>query len=72
MKQLFYNGVIITGEKDEVIENGYLVVENGVIIEVGSGNPLHALEEVNEKVDLHNNWVMPGLIILMGILVVLY
>lgn len=59
MKQIFYNGTIVTGEPSKVIKNGYMVVENGIISEIGSETP--HLENV-KKIDLKGKWVMPGLI----------
>lgn len=62
MKQLYYNGVIFTGENENIVKNGYLLVENGLIGAIGTGNPIDGVAEINEKINLKGNWVLPGLI----------
>jgi 5-methylthioadenosine/S-adenosylhomocysteine deaminase len=60
MKTLFKNGVIITANAtNDLFENGYLVVEDKKITQVGSG---HAENEASydKVVDLEGKWVMPG------------
>jgi 5-methylthioadenosine/S-adenosylhomocysteine deaminase len=60
MKTLFKNGVIITANvTNDLFENGYLVVEDKKIAQVGSG---HAENEASfdKVVDLKGKWVMPG------------
>ena len=41
MKQLFYNCTILTGKEGQIIENGYLLVEDGLIIEIGTDGLQH-------------------------------
>lgn len=62
MKQLFYNGVIVTGEKGKLVKNGFILVEDGIIQAVGSGNPMPKYDNIDNKVNLNHNWVLPGLI----------
>lgn len=60
MKQLFYNGTIVTGEKGKIVKNGYVLVENGLIVEMGSHLPQDVT--IEEKINLNGNWLAPGLI----------
>lgn len=62
MKQLFYNGVIVTGEKGKIVKNGFIVVDNGVITAVESGDPTEEYSTIDDKINLKGNWLLPGLI----------
>ncbi|RXJ03984.1 amidohydrolase [Anaerobacillus alkaliphilus] len=62
MKQLFYNGVIVTGENQVVIPDGFMVVEDGVIEVVGTQDQLDQFSSIPNKVNLKGNWLIPGLI----------
>ncbi|OIJ14780.1 N-ethylammeline chlorohydrolase [Anaerobacillus alkalilacustris] len=62
MKQLFYNGMIVTGKKGEILKNGYLIVNNGKIEKVGLDFEFKDTDEFTEKVHLGGKWVLPGLI----------
>jgi 5-methylthioadenosine/S-adenosylhomocysteine deaminase len=62
MRKLFYNGVIVTGEKGKIIKNGFIVVENGIIQTVESGDPRLSFHEIAEKVNLNGHWILPGLV----------
>jgi 5-methylthioadenosine/S-adenosylhomocysteine deaminase len=60
MRTLFKNGVIITANAmNDWFENGYLVVEDKKIIQIGSGQAENE-GSYNEVVDLKGKWVMPG------------
>lgn len=62
-KQLFYNGFIVTGEERTPINNGYLLVEDGFIIEVGKELPeRNKMVDITEWINFEGKWVMPGLI----------
>ncbi|CDF57762.1 imidazolonepropionase [Thermobrachium celere] len=45
-----------------VIERGYVVVENGIILDVGSGEGLDYVDEGTEVIDLEGRTVLPGLV----------
>ncbi|WP_337960882.1 amidohydrolase family protein [Caloramator sp. mosi_1] len=45
-----------------VIERGYVVVENGIILDVGSGDGLEFLEDGTEVIDLEGRLVLPGFV----------
>lgn len=62
MKQLFYNCTIVTGKDGEIFDDGYLMVENGIIKEVGSYNDQQYGSSGIKKVNLAGNWIIPGLI----------
>lgn len=60
MKKIFTNGVIITAnENNDWFKNGYIVVEDGVIVQLGAGT-IASEEEFDEVIDLNGKWVMPG------------
>ncbi|WP_202079965.1 amidohydrolase [Caldalkalibacillus salinus] len=60
MKTLFKNGVIITAnETHDWYENGYMVIEDQNIIDIGEKTPLSE-DHYDDVIDLQGNWVMPG------------
>ncbi|MFD0771348.1 bifunctional S-methyl-5'-thioadenosine deaminase/S-adenosylhomocysteine deaminase [Bacillus sp. CGMCC 1.60114] len=73
MKTAYVSATIVTlNEKNEVLKNGYIIVEDGQIIEVQSGE-LPKEKQVDQVIDLHGKWVLPGLVnththVLMSIL----
>ncbi len=62
MKQLFYNGVIVTGENQETIKNGFIVIENGQFEAIGREDQMHHYSSITNKVNLGGNWIIPGLV----------
>ncbi|ENQ3081089.1 bifunctional S-methyl-5'-thioadenosine deaminase/S-adenosylhomocysteine deaminase [Bacillus multifaciens] len=73
MKTAYVSATIVTlNEKNEVLKNGYIIVEDDRIIEVQSGE-LPSGKEVDQVINLHGKWVLPGLVnahthVLMSIL----
>ena len=73
MKTAYVNATIVTlNEKNEVLKNGYIIVEEDQIIEVQSG-ALPSEKQVDQVIDLHGKWILPGLVnththVLMSIL----
>ncbi|MGG0240455.1 bifunctional S-methyl-5'-thioadenosine deaminase/S-adenosylhomocysteine deaminase [Bacillus rhizoplanae] len=73
LKTAYVSATIVTlNEKNEVLKNGYIIVEDGQIIEVQSGE-LSSEKQVDQVIDLHGKWVLPGLVnththVLMSIL----
>ena len=62
MKTTYVNATIVTmNEQNEVIENGYIIVENDQIIDVKSGEFANEFE-VDEVIDMKGKWVLPGLV----------
>ncbi|WP_342377163.1 bifunctional S-methyl-5'-thioadenosine deaminase/S-adenosylhomocysteine deaminase [Bacillus thuringiensis] len=62
LKTTYVNATIVTmNEQNEVIENGYIIVENDQIIDVKSGEFANDFE-VDEVIDMKGKWVLPGLI----------
>ncbi|MBE5105153.1 bifunctional S-methyl-5'-thioadenosine deaminase/S-adenosylhomocysteine deaminase [Bacillus thuringiensis] len=62
LKTTYVNATIITmDEQNEVIENGYIIVENDQIIDVNSGEFANDFE-VDEVIDMKGKWVLPGLV----------
>ncbi|PGU01413.1 5-methylthioadenosine deaminase [Bacillus cereus] len=62
MKTTYVNATIVTmNEQNEVIENGYIIVENDQIIDVNSGEFANDFE-VDEVIDMKGKWVLPGLV----------
>ncbi|SDD11718.1 5-methylthioadenosine/S-adenosylhomocysteine deaminase [Bacillus wiedmannii] len=62
LKTTYVNATIVTmNEKNEVIENGYIIVENDQIIDVKSGEFANDFE-VDEVIDMKGKWVLPGLV----------
>jgi len=60
---LITNGKIITlGENNRVIENGALLLENGIIKQIGSTTELGSLHATAEKIDAKGRLVLPGMI----------
>ncbi len=63
VKQLFYNGTILSGDEPILIENGYLLIQDGLIIEVGKGLPDRTIQtDISKSTNLEGKWVIPGLI----------
>lgn len=58
MKTVIYNGNVITPER--IIKNGYVVIENGKITDVGADVDVNSLD--CEKIDAKGNYVSPGFI----------
>lgn len=73
MKIAYVSATIVTlNEKNEVLKDGYIIVEDGQIIEVQSGE-LPSEKQVDQVIDFHGKWVLPGLVnththVLMSIL----
>ena len=61
---LIENGVVVTiNPKGDILECGYLVIDNDCITAVGSGNPPAELRrQVGEIIDASSALVMPGMI----------
>lgn len=60
MKTVYINGTIVTmNDKNEVLKNGYIVIEKDKILEVGKGTPSF---KIDKKIDLNGKWVLPGLV----------
>lgn len=66
MQKILFNASIIDGIQDEVIKNGYIVIdeEKGTIVESGSGHPQQWIAQLGQEnaIDLNGFWVVPGLI----------
>lgn len=61
MKKIYYNGTIITMEEDKISQA--VLIENGKIMKVGKTEELLKLaDEKTEKIDLHQNTMLPGFI----------
>lgn len=61
MKTLIYNGKLVL--EDGIVENGYLIIHEDEIIEVGKPPSLgKSLEEFQEIIDGENMYVLPGII----------
>ncbi|MCX7694625.1 MAG: imidazolonepropionase [Caloramator sp.] len=58
------NGPKFGGEMADIgiIERGYVLVENGIILDVGSGEGLEYLDEGTEVIDLEGRLVLPGFV----------
>ena len=56
--QLIYNAKIIS--EDKIIENGWLIIDDNEIKEIGVGNPAH--RNYHKTIDLDNLYLAPGLI----------
>ena len=56
---LLKNATIFDGERDELIENGFVLVEDDTIREVGSGD---CSTPVDTEIDCGGRFLMPGLI----------
>ena len=56
---LLKNATIFDGERDELIENGFVLVEDDTIREVGSGD---CSTSVDTEIDCGGRFLMPGLI----------
>ncbi len=54
--------VVALDQKDQVLDEGYLVVENDRIIEMGLVKNIDSRRKFDDVVDLKNRLVMPGLI----------
>ncbi|MBU8907282.1 amidohydrolase [Desertibacillus haloalkaliphilus] len=62
METAYINATIVTvDEDDRVVDNGYLIITDGKIREVGEG-ALPSNVKADRVVDLHGKWVLPGLI----------
>ena len=60
-RTLITAGTIITMDQDyRILEPGYLIVQDDVIVTIESGTPPET--GFDEKVDLSNHLLMPGLI----------
>jgi 5-methylthioadenosine/S-adenosylhomocysteine deaminase len=62
LKTAYVNATIVTlNENNDVLKNGYMIVENDKMIEVQQGEfPLTT--QVDEVIDLRGKWVLPGLV----------
>lgn len=61
MNYIIKNTAIVTMDNDKVIENGYIIIENGEIVKVGDGEFLGD-DGKYTVIDGENKLVMPGLI----------
>lgn len=60
MKQLIHHANMMTmNETNEIIIDGYMLIEDGKISELGSGTPKKA---VDKEYDMQGKWLLPGLI----------
>ena len=60
-RKLLYNGTIITcNDQNDVIKNGAIAIDNGIISYVGESP--HDREEFTETVDLKGDILLPGFI----------
>jgi 5-methylthioadenosine/S-adenosylhomocysteine deaminase len=65
MKVLFHNGTIITRNKQgnvDVLTNGAFAVNDGEIIKIGKSTDFSLNENWDKKVNLNEQWVLPGLV----------
>lgn len=58
MKTAIYNGKVIT--PDRIIENGYVLIENGTITDTGVNFDENVF--IGEKIDAKGNYISPGFI----------
>lgn len=62
MSTIIKNACIVTCDKDRIITNGYLRIENGKIVEIGSNNE-STRDRANERaINANGKVVMPGLV----------
>jgi len=62
MKTAYINAAFFTmDQKNQLFDNGLMIVENGIITYIGSFQKELA-EEAESTVDLKGKWVMPGLV----------
>jgi 5-methylthioadenosine/S-adenosylhomocysteine deaminase len=62
LKTAYVNATIVTlNENNEVVKNGYIVIENDKIIEMKNGE-LPSTTQVDTVIDLRGKWVLPGLV----------
>lgn len=54
-----YNAKILTMKADNVIENGYVEIENGKIVSLGEGNPEYITDS---DIDAEGKTLLPGFI----------
>jgi len=60
---LFVNAHILTANKNEILNDGYLVVADGKILALGEGKEnADKYSQAKETIDLQGNLLMPGLI----------
>jgi len=60
MKRLIHHVHIMTmNETNDIVKDGYLVIENGKIIEIGKGVPKQTFAE---EYNMQEKWLLPGLI----------
>lgn len=60
---LIENGTIITiNQQEQVFQHGYVLIENDLIIEVGSGNAPAHYQKADTVIDAHLMAVMPGMV----------
>ncbi|OZM57302.1 N-ethylammeline chlorohydrolase [Lottiidibacillus patelloidae] len=63
METLYYNGKIVTGEKNiQVITDGAFIVDQGVITRVGNSSDFSVEQKEINSINLMGKWVLPGLI----------
>lgn len=60
MKQLFYNGKILG--QDKLFDRGYVLIENGTILETGEGEFPFSLSPDISSMDLQGLYLSPGFI----------
>lgn len=61
MKRLYKQIRLINGEDDLIIDDAYFITEEDIILEVGVGEP--AIDQtIDEVINLHHQFVLPGLI----------
>ena len=60
---LVKNGTVITlGEKNQIIENGYILIKDNVIEDLGKGVPAEKIASETEVIDAKGKLIMPGFI----------
>lgn len=61
-QKLIYDGLVITVDPEETIyQNGWVLIEDDVIVDVGDG-PLPSVDEDAEKINALGKAVMPGIV----------
>ncbi|MCT6698051.1 amidohydrolase family protein [Rheinheimera sp. 4Y26] len=59
---LYHNATLINPANQQRTENGWLLVQNGSIIDQGQANATDPLPKASQQINLKDQYVMPGLI----------
>lgn len=59
---LYHNATLINPANQQRTENGWLLVQNGNIIDQGQANTTGSLPKASQQINLNDQFVMPGLI----------